>query len=270
MKVITPNGSPFFLGIHSYRSFKVLKGQASAWPQVPPQWPSSILPSCWEAFAHSVIFAWLLSGTFLPSSWSTPAHLGPALINSPYVNFHGTIQFSLIAIVTCSCFIYLYNFWFSSGLKFCEGRNSPFWLLNPHPVPYLVCSWFPIIVVGKRNEQMKKKQGSFLRTWGPLRYSFCPGQWEKEKATGILAFSWGPPHTPAWAFLLIKSASKKCQGQPQGPKANPAVLRWRITLRLQYIMLFTYNIMRAHIMRKHFLDCNQPTRVHLFSTSLPP
>lgn len=54
-----------------------------------------------------------------------------------------------------------------------------------------------------------------------------------------------------------------------GPKANPAVLRWLITLRLQYIMLFTYNIMRAHIMRKHFLDCNQPARVHLFITFLP-
>lgn len=32
--------------------------------------------------------------------------------------------------------------------------------------------------------------------------------------------------------------------------------------------LFTYNIMRTHIMKKYFPDCNQPVKVHLFSTFL--
>lgn len=34
------------------------------------------------------------------------------------------------------------------------------------------------------------------------------------------------------------------------------------------LYFFTYNIMRTHIMKKYFPDCNQPVKVHLFSTFL--
>lgn len=58
-----------------------------------------------------------------PSSWSVPARLGPAQL--PYLHFHRTMQFSLIAIVTGLFFIYLCDFFlFPSGPKLCEGRNN--------------------------------------------------------------------------------------------------------------------------------------------------
>lgn len=67
----------------------------------------------------------------------------------------------------------------------------------------------------------------------------------------------------------MNSAYEQRHRQPQLPGCIQPVLQWPITVKLQYIMLFTYNMMRAHMMRKHLLDCNQTPTGRLFTAVLP-
>ena len=95
---------------------------------------------------------------------------------------------------------------------------------------------------------MKKKwanePGIFSMNLRPVEMQFSSGKWEDRRVTEISAFSWGPsPSPPAWTFLLIISAFEEGGGQPYLSEWIQPLASY---LRLQYLMLFVCNILRAH------------------------